>query len=641
MVFTVVSTSLAQPPANLSGIKICIDPGHGGHGSNDRHLIPDAGLDFWESESNFQKALLLRPMLQAKGATVYLTRETNDYPNDADEPTLTARWTFANSNAVNWFHSIHSNATGGTNTSTNYTMVLLKEDKSTRSAVYPEAITMSSQIYNNIRARTRTNTSGGNSGTQGVYLDYTFYGGANGGFNLGVLNGLNMPGELSEGSFHDNYPETRRLLNNDYRKMEAYGIYNGILAYYGVTKDSVGIIAGLQLNSDNNKPQNSTAVRLLPLNKIYSGDQSNNGFYMFDSLQPGDYKIIFETNGFAKETVNVNVKAGNIVFVDKTILSVTPPFVQSITPGKGDTNIVNTTSISITFSKIMDTASVRPAFSIVPNGEGSLSWSNGNSTVTFTSKNYFQHSTQYTIQLLATAKSISGLFLDGNKDSIAGDTFTSTFKISKAIPPYVTLALPKLNDTTVSITSTIGIKFSKPMDTTSLKNAFSFQPVVSGNLTFSTDRTTLLFKPVSALQYNTSYTMKVAGTAFSFDSVAVDGNKDSVAGDDFVLQFKTLQNPAGVKEREDALPTEFSLHQNYPNPFNPATTIGFSIAELSSVSLKIYDVLGREVADIVNEKLNPGVYSIQWDSKNHSSGIYFYKLSTEKRTSVKRMMLVK
>ena len=83
--------------ASLDSITICIDPGHGGHNpDNDRHVIPDPGTDFWESESNFQKALLLKTLLEAKGATVILTRNTNDYPNDNLEPSLAARVQLAN-----------------------------------------------------------------------------------------------------------------------------------------------------------------------------------------------------------------------------------------------------------------------------------------------------------------------------------------------------------------------------------------------------------------------------------------------------------------------------------------------------------------------------------------------------------------
>src|SRR3990172_7984765 len=108
LVFCAFFSSIAVAQrADLAGIKICIDPGHGGNNAaNDRHLIPDPGTDFWESESNFQKALLLKALLEAKGATVLLTRNTNDYPNDADEPSLSAPVAFANANNVNWFHSI-------------------------------------------------------------------------------------------------------------------------------------------------------------------------------------------------------------------------------------------------------------------------------------------------------------------------------------------------------------------------------------------------------------------------------------------------------------------------------------------------------------------------------------------------------
>ena len=131
---------------DLSGLKFCIDPGHGGNNpANDRHVVPDAGIDFWESESNFQKALLLKPLLEARGAWVILTRNTNYYPND-DEPSLSARSEIANQNNVNWFHSIHSNATGGTNTGTNYTLILVKENIATRQAQFPETLLMSEKF---------------------------------------------------------------------------------------------------------------------------------------------------------------------------------------------------------------------------------------------------------------------------------------------------------------------------------------------------------------------------------------------------------------------------------------------------------------------------------------------------------------
>ena len=133
LLLLVAGYALAQR-ANLSGIKICIDPGHGGTNSNDRPLSPDPGTYYYESESNLKKAKHLKALLEAKGAWVILTRDTVNtgtvYPNpdDSDEPSLAARVALANQNNVNWFHSIHSNATGGTtNTSTNYTLMLIRE----------------------------------------------------------------------------------------------------------------------------------------------------------------------------------------------------------------------------------------------------------------------------------------------------------------------------------------------------------------------------------------------------------------------------------------------------------------------------------------------------------------------------------
>ena len=88
-------------------------------------------------------------------------------------------------------------------------------------------------------------------------------------------------------------------------------------------------------------------------------------------------------------------------------------------------------------------------------------------------------------------------------------------------------------------------------------------------------------------------------------------------------------------------PTEIVLFQNYPNPFNPSTNIGFQISNLGFVSLKIYDVLGREVAILVNEEKQPGVYEVQFDASNLSSGIYYYKLVSGSFIETKKMIFLK
>jgi hypothetical protein len=89
------------------------------------------------------------------------------------------------------------------------------------------------------------------------------------------------------------------------------------------------------------------------------------------------------------------------------------------------------------------------------------------------------------------------------------------------------------------------------------------------------------------------------------------------------------------------LPTTFAISQNYPNPFNPTTAINYDIPQRTFVSVKIYDVLGREVAQIVNEVKQPGRYSVRFDGTNMSSGAYFYSITAGNFHQVKRMVLVK
>jgi len=92
---------------------------------------------------------------------------------------------------------------------------------------------------------------------------------------------------------------------------------------------------------------------------------------------------------------------------------------------------------------------------------------------------------------------------------------------------------------------------------------------------------------------------------------------------------------------EGPVPSSYTLEQNYPNPFNPATTIAYSIPQESQVSLKIYDVMGREVVELVSGKQLAGAYSVEFDAASLASGTYFYKLTAGEFISVKKMVLLK
>jgi photosystem II stability/assembly factor-like uncharacterized protein len=94
-------------------------------------------------------------------------------------------------------------------------------------------------------------------------------------------------------------------------------------------------------------------------------------------------------------------------------------------------------------------------------------------------------------------------------------------------------------------------------------------------------------------------------------------------------------------EDESKIPYEFLLSQNYPNPFNPTTTITYQVSRTGFVSLKVYDLLGREIAILINEEKPAGNYEIEFDGSSLTSGIYFYKLQTRNYTSVKKMILLR
>jgi photosystem II stability/assembly factor-like uncharacterized protein len=97
-----------------------------------------------------------------------------------------------------------------------------------------------------------------------------------------------------------------------------------------------------------------------------------------------------------------------------------------------------------------------------------------------------------------------------------------------------------------------------------------------------------------------------------------------------------------VRNISNETPNNFSLSQNYPNPFNPSTNIKYQITNNKLVTLKIYDILGKEVAMLVNEKQSPGVYEVTWDASQFPSGVYVYQLSIDNvQYSIKKMALIK
>jgi hypothetical protein len=143
---------------------------------------------------------------------------------------------------------------------------------------------------------------------------------------------------------------------------------------------------------------------------------------------------------------------------------------------------------------------------------------------------------------------------------------------------------------------------------------------------------------------------RVDTTCCTIDTISTSGTGSSVVQDSITpLVYGTQWLDSNFstcifvpnEEQGVIIPKVFSLYQNYPNPFNPKTTIKFDVPKSTYVKLIIYDILGREVMKLIDEKIEAGSYNITWDGSGFASGTYIYKLVTNDFTDIKKMILVK
>ncbi|MDZ7361278.1 MAG: N-acetylmuramoyl-L-alanine amidase [candidate division KSB1 bacterium] len=301
---------------NLSGLSICLDPGHGPGNAN----AGPTGLR--EADINFRVAVFLKEYLKAANVdTVLLT-----HLNNTTDISLSAREQIANNFGVTWFHSVHHNATGVSNSTARYTLLLLEERRNpgqpcpngsasgTGQADWPgQADVMSNIMARRIWEAYRTS----NYLTR---LDWTFYGGCNGGFSLGVLNDLQMPGELSEATFHDNRLEEAKMRNNDFLRMEARALAMSFFDYFNAGTMPTGALVGIVSNSNTGAPLDGITVTLNPGHRTYTTDNWKNGLYVFDGLLPGDYTISISAAGFRDFSRTVKVTAHAFGYGDAPLI---------------------------------------------------------------------------------------------------------------------------------------------------------------------------------------------------------------------------------------------------------------------------------------------------------------------------------
>jgi hypothetical protein len=124
-------------------------------------------------------------------------------------------------------------------------------------------------------------------------------------------------------------------------------------------------------------------------------------------------------------------------------------------------------------------------------------------------------------------------------------------------------------------------------------------------------------------------------------SVSISGNYLSVGAPGHSAVYIYSNYITGINNELSRIPLSFILEQNYPNPFNPSTTIKFRISDFGFVSLRVYDILGNEIATLVNSEKPSGVYEVEWNASNVPSGVYFYQLKTGAFVQTKKMLLLK
>jgi hypothetical protein len=131
------------------------------------------------------------------------------------------------------------------------------------------------------------------------------------------------------------------------------------------------------------------------------------------------------------------------------------------------------------------------------------------------------------------------------------------------------------------------------------------------------------------------------GTASDAAGNVYVGGTSNIDGESFFTLIKYVQKPTPVNNESNSLPIRHTLRQNFPNPFNPETNVEFRIVNCELVKLSVYDVLGREVAVLVDEEKPAGAYTATWDASGMPSGIYFYRLTAGEFTQTRKMMLMK
>ena len=322
-------TEKVKNPVSVKDVpRVFINPGHGGHDSDDRHMPTwvigrQDTVHYYESNSNLTKGLALVEILHNKGYETAISRKTNNTEDDLD---LFEIVSLAANSGADVFFSIHSNATG-IEKKLNFPLGLYRGwdgQPVVEGSLKLSELVMKYAAKNQLAVWTHKQRSNG---------DWSFY---DWGYKvgLGVLRFNKLPGMLSEGSFHDYLPERERLLNNGYCWLEAWNQSQAFDEYFGRKgKFQNGAIAGTVRWSDMDRMDEDKRVfdedKLLPVNgamlrvyngrgslsRIYTVDNQDNGVFVLTNLPPDKYKLeLYYGDDMLYESTKVKVKKNQTAY---------------------------------------------------------------------------------------------------------------------------------------------------------------------------------------------------------------------------------------------------------------------------------------------------------------------------------------
>ncbi len=526
---------------DFSGLTVVVNPGHGGHDSDDRGM-PNG---FWESESNLTKGLWLRDLLEARGCNVIMSRVLNRTEDDLPLSHIAA---LANDNEADLFISIHSNAG---NQVSNYPLTIFN-GKSETPAI-PESKVWAQILWEQLitnEATFWTHTDPHYIGDLTLNPSWTY--------GYGVLYPLQVPGIISEGSFHDYQPEVDRLLNLEYRKQEAWNMLYAMVSYFNLPgTDETGNITGIIRDSflinesyntmdapDRYLPVNGAKVEIMETGESYLTDQFNTGFYYFDSIASGNYHLIFSANDYFIDTVEVTVNphqhnhTNYWLRADKTM----PAKIISNSPLQGELSKCFD-PVVISFNMNMDSTTTVNAFSISPEINGTFTWDKYYVKLNFQPDIPYETNTEYTVTLDSTAEHQWGVRID--------TTLVFSFITDDRNRFHLESSFPVNEQLNISPFLQFRLIFDAPLNNTSLIGSVSIEsagndPVSTRGASISTidNKGHYYFSPAEDLEYATTYILKLQGSIKDENGIPmVDTTR---------IEFTTMDEP-GPQEILDEL----------------------------------------------------------------------------------------